>query len=161
MINKTQNIFKVGKKYLYIGDNFKKWFSNMEVEKADTKLYSKKLERDMNDKEILAEFKPTKITLGEINNHLDSMDKSFFGLFYIKDNAGVLRSVSVCWVGDGWYVLAHSVEDPLEWNADSQVFSRNSFETLASEPLTISSLDPIQDAINTLKNAGFTITKTY
>lgn len=39
----------------------------------------------------------------------------------------VLRAVNVNWNDDGWNVNANSVENPNEWNADNQVFSRNCY----------------------------------
>ena len=155
---KLQNIFKVGKKYSYIGVNFEEWFSGMEVEKESSKLYSKVLGRYMLDKEILEEFKPTEVTLGELDNHLDSMDKSFLGLFYIKDNGGVLRAVGVLWYGDGWGVDAYSVEDSLEWRAGYQVFSRNPFET-QSETFGSSEPQILEQMIEKIKEAGYQVAK--
>jgi len=43
----------------------------------------------------------------------------------LLENAGVLRAANVNWNDDGWNVNANSVENPNEWNAGNQVFSRN------------------------------------
>ncbi len=47
-------------------------------------------------------------------------------IFYVEKSAGVLRAVRVRWSDDGWDVRSSSVKYPGEWNAGSQVFSRNS-----------------------------------
>ena len=103
-------------------------------------LCSKKLLRGMNDEEILRELKPTEVSLGEVFNYLkNENDHSTWRLFYVKDDAGVLRAVNVYWHVDGWDVFADSVGFPDGWFDGFQVFSRN-FETETlepSEPLTL------------------------
>lgn len=37
-----------------------------------------------------------------------------------------LWAVNANWNDDGWNVEANSIENPNEWNADNQAFSRNS-----------------------------------
>ena len=54
------------------------------------------------------------------------LNNGYANIFYIKDNAGVLRAVSVRWRGGGWDVNASSVENPSRWDGGYQVFSRNS-----------------------------------
>jgi hypothetical protein len=124
----------------YQGYDFKKWFGDMPYKKETTKLFSKKLPRSMNDEEILRELKPTEVSLGEVFNYLkNEKDHSVRCLFYVKDNAGVLRAVYVRWFVGGWDVSAFSVEDPIRWGGGRQMFSRN-FETETlehSEPLTL------------------------
>lgn len=118
--NKLKNI-------RYTGNNFDKWFGNVDFpEIADmVPLESKKLPRSMSDEEILAELKPEPISLSEVYKTLETMDKDVWALFYVKDNAGVLRVVSVGWDGDGWHVRADGVADPYAWNDGYRVFSRN------------------------------------
>jgi len=145
----------------YQGNDFKEWFGDMEFEDNTSKLYSKKLERSMTDSEILAEFKPTELTLGEVFNYLKTVNKKDWMLFYCKDSAGVLRTVGVGWRDDGWGVDAGSVEDPGRWGDGDQVFSRNSFETLDSVTLSPSDSLTIERAIQICKDAGLVVTKTY
>jgi hypothetical protein len=38
---------------------------------------------------------------------------------------GVLRAVNCNWNDDGWNLNANEVDNPNEWNAGNQVFSRN------------------------------------
>jgi len=127
----------------YQGDNFKNWFDDMPFKEEKTKLFSKTLEKPMNDKEILDTLKPTEVSLGEVFNHLTTeARKEDWMIFYCKDKADVLRAVDVSRYGDGWNVSADSVEDPVRWRDGRRVFSRNSFdsETLSpSNPLTLES----------------------
>lgn len=119
----------------YQGDNFIKWFGDMEYPKeVGIKLLYKKLPRIMNGSEILAELKPTVVSIVDIYTTLESIDKSVWAIFYCNDVTDVLRAVSVIWHGDGWSVYAFSIEHPSRWGADRQVFYRNSFDSLNSEP---------------------------
>ena len=77
----------------YQGANFKEWFGDMTFEKSEAKLFSKKLPRNMSDKEIFAELKPTEVSMGEIFNALDTLAPSGWYLFYARDKDGVLRAV--------------------------------------------------------------------
>jgi len=55
------------------------------------------------------------------------LNNGYANLFYIRDNAGVLRAVRVSWDScGGWRVSAPSVEDPFGWRVGGRVFSRNS-----------------------------------
>ena len=120
----------------YMGNNFKELFGDMKYIPKKSKLYSKKLEKDMLDREILNEFKPTELTLGEVFNYLSEAKKENWMIFYCKDNTGVLRAVDVSWDHGGWYVFAYSVGRPFRWLAGRQAFSRNSFDTLPLNNLT-------------------------
>lgn len=139
---KTNNIFLVS-------ETFKEHFGSQEVGIPKTlTLKSKKLEKDMLDKEILSEWKPQESTLGELayamQNDLLGKD-GYANIFYIRDDSGTLWAVAVLWYsGDGWYVDAYSVEDPDRWHAGAQVFSRDFSDHLTpltlnpSETLTVS-----------------------
>lgn len=119
----------------YQDNSFIKWFGDMEYPKeVGIKLLSKKLPRSMNDSEILAELKPTVVSIVDIYTTLESKDKSVWAIFYCNDVTGVLRAVRVSWDGDGWCVFADSIGDPRGWDAGYQVFFRNSFDSLNSEP---------------------------
>lgn len=119
----------------YQGDNFIKWFGDMEYPKeVGIKLLSKKLPRSMNASEILVELKPTVVSIVDIYTTLESIDKSVWAIFYCNDVTGVLRAVRVYWDGGGWDVGAYSIGSPGGWRAGYRVFSRNSFDSLNSEP---------------------------
>lgn len=47
-------------------------------------------------------------------------------IFYIRDNADVLRTVSVCWLNDGWNVGSYPIGDECTWCAGDRVFFRDS-----------------------------------
>lgn len=122
----------------YVSDNFKEWFGDMvfiEHEKS-TPLLAKTLERYMTDSEILRELKPEKVSLADMYETLKNMSHDTWAIFYIEDTSNVLRSVLVRWFGGGWGVDAYSVLGPDEWNAGGQVFSRNFFDTVSSDPLS-------------------------
>jgi len=138
---KANKIFKVGKEFSWIGSNFKEWFGDMDFKKKKTEpLISQKLPRNMNDSEILAELKPTEVTLDEVYSTLQTMDKSWWAIFYVKDVSGVLRTVNANWCGGGWGVGADGVANPGRWGDSSQVFSRNPFGT---QSLILSSSDTL------------------
>ena len=120
----------------YQSENFKKYFGDMEYPNEDPRgLFSKKLERNMLDKEILGELKPTEVSLVDVYNHLKTASHDEWMIFYCRDKDNVLWAVRAYWYGDGWYLYAYSIEDPNPWNAGSQVCSRNSFDTLSLETL--------------------------
>lgn len=122
----------------YQSSNFMEWFGDMEYQDKQSKLYSKKLDRDMLDKEILSEFNPTELNLGEVFNYLNTeAKKEDYMIFYCRDNASVLRAVYVRWDGGGWRVDADSVEGPYWWHDGNRVFSRNSFDTHDNPSVTL------------------------
>ena len=122
----------------YIGTNFKEWFGDPEIKPKKVKLYTKELPRNMTDKEILDELKPTGIALNELMGQLNVIDKSKWYLAYIRDKKNVLRAVLVRWGGGGWNVHANSVKGPGRWSAVSRVFSRQFSEPLSpSDTLTL------------------------
>ena len=56
------------------------------------------------------------------------LNNGYANIFYIRDQNGVLRAVSVRWYNDGWYVYANSVGDPDRWRGGFQVFSHLSLQ---------------------------------
>ena len=54
------------------------------------------------------------------------LNNGWANIFYVRDSAGVLRTVNVYWDGGRWFVNAFSVVNPDRWNDGYQVFSRNS-----------------------------------
>jgi len=120
--------------FSYQSSSFKEWFGGMDFEESTKELHSTFLEKDMTDKEILEELKPTEVSLGDMLYCLKSLDKTERNIFYIRDKSGVLRAVRVDWYNGGWDVNAFSVENPDDWD-DIRVFSRNSF--ILSDTLTL------------------------
>ena len=107
---KTEDAFKK-LKISYVGNNFKEWFYPLKFDPKNKvkKLISQKLPRAMNDKEILAELKPTEVSMEEIVATLKTLDHSVWALFYCRDNNSLLRAVRVSWSDDGWCVFAGGV----------------------------------------------------
>ena len=96
----------------------------------------------MTDKEILNEFKPTEITLGELYNFLKSsktLENNCANIAFIRDDAGTLWAVGAGWGagGGGWDVDAISVGYPDEWGSGYQVLSQAAFGDLTSGNLEI------------------------
>ncbi len=138
-------------KISYLGDNFKVWFLNGDSKTEDPiseqTLRYHKLRQSSVDGPIITELGgeakaettlSAPLSLMEKQKHGEDgvlLNNGYANIFYIKDNAGVLRAVSVYWLDDGWHVSARSVEDPYRWHGGHQVFSRNSVlessETLA------------------------------
>lgn len=129
-------------KISYLGDNFNAWFLNGDGKTEDPIseqiLRYHKLRQSSVDGPIITELggeAKAETTLLEMFSLMEKqkhgedgvlLNNGWANIFYIKDSAGVLRSVRVRWRGDGWGVLADSVEDPRGWLVGDQVFSRNS-----------------------------------
>ncbi len=130
-------------KISYLGDNFTSWFLNGDGKTEDLiseqTLRYHKLRQSSVDGPIIAELggaEKSETTLSEMFSLMEKQGKGedgvllnngYANIFYIKDNAGVLRSVNVNWNDDGWNVNANSVENPNRWNDGYQVFSRNCY----------------------------------
>lgn len=128
-------------KVSYLGDNFKAWFLSGDGKTEDLigeqTLRYHKLRQSSVDGPIIAELggaEKSETTLSEMFSLMEKQGKGEDGvllnnglanIFYIRDQKGVLRTVLVSWNDDGWNVRAHSVEDPDDWDAAFQVFSRN------------------------------------
>ena len=122
---KTEDAFKK-LKISYVGNNFKEGFYPLKFDPKNKvkKLISQKLPRAMNDIEILAELKPTEVSIEEIVATLKTLDHSVWALFYCKDKNSVLHAVDAYWNGVGWDVDAGAVTSPDTWRAGYLVFSR-------------------------------------
>ncbi len=128
----SSEYFKGGKNNIgWISYSFKDHFMDIEFTiPKKIELKTKKLERNMNDKEILAEFKPQGSSLGELAYALENnfcSKNGYANIFYIRDKSNVLWAVRARWDSDdrGWNVDADSVEDPDVWGAGDQVVSRD------------------------------------
>lgn len=106
---------------------FQGWFGDKEVEiPKKLKLVSKTLEKPMTDKEILDQWKPEEVTLGDFAYALNNWEKcgllrnSYANIFYIDG-----RVVYARWdAGRGWDVNAHEVSSPDAWDDGYRAFSR-------------------------------------
>ena len=130
------------------GSNFDAWFGD-KVEDPISKqtLRYRKLRQSSVDGPIITELggeEKAETTLSEMfslmakqGNGEDGvlLNNGWGNIFYVRDNAGVLRPVRVNWFDDGWSVFASSVEDPDGWSDGLQVFSRN-LVSVPSEPVS-------------------------
>lgn len=127
-------------KISYLGENFTAWFLNGDGKNEDPiseqTLRYHKLRQSSADGPIIAELggaEKSETTLSEMFSLMEKhsedgvlLNNGGANIFYIKDNAGVLRAVDVGWRDDGWYVNAGSVGDQDRWFGGRRVFSRNS-----------------------------------
>lgn len=142
----------------WAGSKFKKKLGDLSITlpKKLTLTYQQKLDHSMLDSEILTEFKPTDVSLGEILVFLKNADKTGQYIFYVKATDGTLWAVFADWYGGGWGVEAFSVSFPGRWGAARQVVSREplspSENTLGhSETLTLESrLKSLEERIDAL-----------
>ena len=123
-------------KISYLGDDFRAWFlGKTEEPLPEQTLRYAKLGQISLDASIIAELggeEKAETTLSELLSLMEGqkngedgplLSNGLWNIFYIKDVTGVLRAVSVIWLGDGWYVNASSIEDPDRWSAGNDVFS--------------------------------------
>ena len=127
-------------KISYLGDNFSTWFlvgeGKMENPRAEQTLHYCKLQKSSVDTPIIAELggeERAETTLAELFSLMEKqkgggkgplLTNDWANIFYIRDRAGVLRTVFVRWYDGGWFVLARSAEHPRTWLGGRQVFSR-------------------------------------
>ncbi len=125
-----------------LGSNFELWFLNGDGKTEDSiseqRFRYHKLRQFSVDGPIIAELGGAEKSETTLSGMFSLMEKQKHGedgvllnngyanIFYIKDNAGVLRTVSVRCRAGGWRVDAYSVESPSRWRDGYQVFSRNS-----------------------------------
>ncbi len=135
----------------YLSDNFTAWFlhgdGKIEDPISDQTLRYATLREASMDGPVIEELggeAKAETTLSEMFSLMVSqkhgedgvlLNNGYANIFYIKDSAGVLRSVRAHWYVGGWDVHAFSVSFPSRWDAGGRVFSRNSVlessETLA------------------------------
>jgi hypothetical protein len=152
---KTSQKFK--EKFTYQSLNFQEWFGGIEFKKDTKKIFSTVLKEDMNDEKILKELKPTPVSLGQIFNEVEKLDKDEWNIFYCNDVSGVLRAVRVDWNDDGWIVIAYPVGLPGAWVAGLRVFSASPFSPQNSPPDPLS----LEEAIKICQDNGLTVSKVY
>ena len=124
----------------YISPNFTSWFLNgdgkIEGPMAETTLRYKKLPQFPVDTPIIAGLggkakAETTLTamfflMKKQKNGKDGilLTGGYGNIFYIKDIAGVLRTVRAYWSGDGWDIGAILIESPRRLDGGGLVFSR-------------------------------------
>lgn len=167
---KTSNYFIKGKNNIvFVGDNFREWFGNTSfIPTKKAILHHKKLEKSMNDNEIFQELKPEPVTLAHVayamEHSKDILKNGYSHIFYVKDDAGVLRTVSVNWYGDGWHVGANSVGDPYRWGDGDRVFSRKFLDTKtpsSSDTLSLGLENRLDNVEKTLRDIRDILMKNH
>src|SRR3989344_6297789 len=124
------------------GHNFTVWFlsdnGKIEGPLPEQTLRYHKLLKDSVDSSIIAELggeEKSETTLSEMFSVMEMQGKGQAGvlwnngyanIFYVKDQKGVLRAVSMLWDGDGWRVDASPVVGSHTWCDWRRVFSRQS-----------------------------------
>lgn len=124
------------KYYSSFGDNFNKHFlPKVEENVSAAELRVHKLLRDSKDLGIRTEIGEEKeeTQLAYLHQCLKLqgngeegvlLTNGWANIFYIRDVEGNLWAVDAYWYVGGWDLNAFSVEYPLAWYADHQVFSR-------------------------------------
>ena len=117
----------------YVWNSFRDLFGEPDVSPKKFEPKFTTLPRNMNDREILDEYKPEELTLDELAYALKNWEKAgllrngYANIFYIRDKDNSLWAVDADWSGrlGGWHVRARSVTNPFSWNAGRLVVSRN------------------------------------
>lgn len=128
------------------GSNFRSWFlegdGKIEDASKEETLNFSILEKSLLDPLIIGELGGEERSETTLSQMFFLMEKQKGGedgvllnngsanIFYIKDQKGVLRTVRVYWLGDGWDVDAGDVSYPYVWLLGYRVFSRKPLETL-------------------------------
>lgn len=122
---KASEEFVTGKNNIsYVSPIFKEHFYGIEFKREGTKLESRTLPRAMNSKEIIEEWNPAPVTLGNILDFLETANHSEWYLFHTEDVYGVLWAVRGHWFDDGWYFFAYPLGYPRYWDGGAQFLSR-------------------------------------
>lgn len=122
-------------KISWFGDDFKTNFLGLTGENVpEVELKVQKLLRGSRDPGIIVELGENyTVSLAHVWNAMalqakgeegNLLTNGYANIFYVTDVNGVVWAVCVFWDGDGWYVVAYSVEDRREWLAGDQVLSR-------------------------------------
>lgn len=137
---KLDNSQKAEVKISYIDENFEEWFLNkIESPFVGSAIYARKLEKNSTSKPIVEELggkSKAETLLTELYYAMaaqpsgesgDLLSNGWENIFFIKDVNGILRAVSVRWLG-GWELRAKSIEDKDNWFVGFfLIFSHKSF----------------------------------
>ncbi|MFA5736995.1 MAG: hypothetical protein WC893_02470 [Candidatus Paceibacterota bacterium] len=132
-----------------VWDSFTSWFlsgdGKTEDPTSEQTLCYHKLRKSSVDGPIITELggeEKSETTLTEMFSLMEKqkngengvlLNNGYANIFYIRDQAGVLRAVRVGWSDGGWYLSAYSALRPNGWRGGRQVFSRKS-DLGSSEP---------------------------
>lgn len=119
--------FGVGNNHIsWIGSNFKEHMYGLTFTMPeDSDLEIKTLGKRMNDKEIIAEFNPEPVTLGDVLVFFkEKATKDGWYVCHVKDSNGVLWAVFGFWDGVGWNFEASALDYPVRWYGGDRFLSR-------------------------------------
>ena len=123
--------FQAGKNdIVYVSDEFKRIFANLSLDEDPKPLYTKRLGKSMNSKEILAELHPGVVTLDDILAILSEQKyRDLLGIIcYIKDTSGTEWLVIMTWFDwgrdEGWDIRAFPSGSAYRWFEDRHAVSR-------------------------------------
>jgi hypothetical protein len=140
----------------WTSSDFQAWFFPMKFNKKAklAKIISQKLPRVMTSQEILAELKPSEISIEELYATLKTLDHSVLLLAYCKDKDAIPRLVSAYWCGDnaGWSVYAYDASNSSQWDDSRQLFSRDSRSTKTLGSSDTRTLCPCEPRISALES---------
>ena len=113
---------------------FQQWFmTKIEEPISEFEVYSYQLLQDASDVYILPKLgtRP-EVTVASIFRLIRGQSKGEEGpllvgrlnIFYIRDNEGILRAVSLQWYHSRWNINANEIDHPLAWPVGVRVFSR-------------------------------------
>lgn len=137
VVNKSSDAtVKIG----YIDEKFTKWFlsgkGKQEGARGESSLLCLKLTKYSDDTSILVELDDTaETTLFDVAQLLKIQGcggegvlilKEWYGnKFYVTDQEGILRMISLDRIGTHWNLFAYDVSSRNVWNEGYHVFSRN------------------------------------
>lgn len=146
--------FKVGKNNIgWVGSKFTEVFGHMSFTPLTFIMTNRKLEKSMNDTDILSMLKPQAVSLGDVLYALSYLDKKGWYIFYVNDTKGTLWAVDARWYSGrrGWYVNARSVGRLYGWDVDYQVVSREFTQSLDSVSLRPSDTLSLEQRVEALE----------
>jgi hypothetical protein len=122
-----------------IGQEFRTWFlakSEKPYLPNIKAVYGRSLNNQSGDRAIIAELgglKKARVTLAEIyvmllaqpNGEDGAMlSNGYDNIFYVLDINNILRTVSICWMTNGWWIESNTIDYPLDHMYFARVFSR-------------------------------------
>jgi hypothetical protein len=122
-------------KFATIWAEFKsRFFDKTENPMAATTYRKHKLLRISADGPIIAELGGESKAEGTVTAALALLERQGYGeagflqtngyanIFYARDKKGALCAIRIGWADGGWVIDAISVQDPLAWNGQHQIF---------------------------------------
>lgn len=114
----------IGTKIKYIGQHVQDKFGDIDFTVKSSTLFAKKLPVAMSNNDIMNQFAPTEVDLGDLANHITKISQGNLYLFYIKDNTNTTRPVFVFFASeDGCRIVSPNETEVPTWNAGVTLLS--------------------------------------